>query len=312
MMQSSRLRVWARINQSVLIVLMSISCHELMAQTYEVKFDSINAYGWFGGDNRPTQQRTVGVGQSVFIDTSITLNSFSFYFRGPFDFAFNPEGRGHEVTLTLNVRDASGVILRTVQIVVPDTFQTGWVTWSNIAFDVSANTTLIFTSYLNGGFDANQYTASHAGHVQEGYPGGVRYGKDGISDADLENWTDWVQVSWDAAFWLQGTIRTVTGVESSNEQVPARYELGQNYPNPFNPSTVISFQLSVNSEVQLAIYNTAGQLVKQVAMGKFASGKHQVVWDGRDERGQRVASGSYFYQIIVGEFQSAKRMLFVK
>jgi hypothetical protein len=296
----------------LLVMLMCISCHELAAQAYEVKFDSINAYGWFGGDNRPMQQRTIGVGQSVFIDTSITLNSFSFFFRGPFDFFSNPEGRGHEVTLTLNVRDSLGVILRTVQVVVPDTFKTGWVTWPNIALDVSAKSTLIFTAYLVGGFDANQYTASHAAHAQQGYPHGVRYGKDGVSDADMENWTDWNQVSWDSAFWLQGTILTVTGVESTSGQVPARYELRQNYPNPFNPSTVISFQLPVNSVVQLTIYNATSQLVRKLASGKFASGRHQVVWDGKDDRGQRVASGSYFYQLTAGDFQSTRRMILIK
>jgi len=296
-----------------LFILMSIASVDLVAQTYEVKFDSINAYGWFGGDNRPQSQRTVGVGQSVPIDTSIALNSFSFYFRGPFDFAFNPEGRGHEVTLTLNVRDASGGILRTVQAVVPDTFQTGWVTWSNIALDVPAKTTLIFTTYLVGGFDANQYTASHGADANQSYADGVRYVKDGASDADMENWTDWsVHQSWDSAFRLEGTIQPVTGVDSGGEQFPMRYELRQNYPNPFNPLTVISFQLPVSSEVSLAIYSLAGQLVKQLARGKFASGRHQVVWDGKNERGQQVASGNYFYRIAAGDFQSAKRMLFIK
>lgn len=299
----------AGIQKLLLVVLMSISCHELLAQTYEVKFDSINAYGWFGGDI--LHPRHVGVGQSVLIDTSITLNSFSFYFRGPFDYLPNAEGHGHEVTLVLNVRDSLGVTLRTVQVVVADTFVEGWVTWQNIALDVPAKTTLIFTTYMVGAFEI-KYTASLAAHAQQGYPNGVRYGKDGVSDADMENWTDWVQVSWDAAFWLQGTIRTVTGVESSNEEIPTRYELRQNYPNPFNPSTVISFQLPVSSEVSLEIFNATGQFVKQVAGGKFASGRHQVVWDGRDERGNRVASGAYFYQIATGDFQSTRQMLLIK
>ncbi len=311
-MKASNPRAQVGFFHIMLMILTSISCHELMAQSYEVKFDSINAYGWFGGDNRPMQQRTVGVGQSVLIDTSITLNSFSFYFRGPFDFAANPEGHGHDVTLTLNVRDSLGVILRTVQVVVPDTFQTGWVTWSNIALEVSSNTALIFTTYLVGGFDANQYTASHAAHVQEGYPGGVRFAKDGTSDADMENWADWVQVSWDSAFWLQGTIRTVTGVESSNKHVPARYELCQNFPNPFNPSTVISFQLPVSSEVHLVIYNSTGQFVRQLASGVFAGGSHSIVWDGKNDRGQQVAGGSYFYKLTAGDFQSTQRMIFLK
>ncbi|RMD58837.1 T9SS C-terminal target domain-containing protein [Candidatus Parcubacteria bacterium] len=181
----------------------------LHAQTYEVKFDSVNAFGWFGGDNRQTQgPRHVGVGQSVLVDTSITLESFSFYFRGPFDFAENPEGRGHEVTLTLNVRDTSGAILRTLQTIVADTFQTGWVTWPGIALDAAAQTTLIFTTYLVGAYDANQFTASNGADANAGYAGGVRYSKNGTSDADMEDWTDWGVHSWDSAFRLQGTIRS--------------------------------------------------------------------------------------------------------
>jgi len=102
-----------------------------------------------------------------------------------------------------------------------------------------------------------------------------------------------------------------TGVAEERE-LPKAFALQQNYPNPFNPSTVISFQLSVIREAQLVIYSATGQLVRTLASGKFASGRHQVIWDGKDDHGRRVASGSYFYQIIAGEFQPAKGMLLLK
>ena len=220
---------------------------DLTAQSYEAKFDSVNAFGWFGGDNRETQgPRHVGVGQSVLIDTSITLESFAFYFRGPFDFAQNPEGMGHEVTLTLNVRDSLGAILQTVQTVVPDIFQTGWVTWSGIALDVSASTTLIFTTYLVGAFDANQFTASHGADANAGYAGGVRYSKNGTSDADMEDWTDWVVHPWDSAFWLQGTIRPGADIE----QVRGWYADGQVW---------IIWETSAPEPETYAIYSSASQ-----------------------------------------------------
>jgi flagellar hook assembly protein FlgD len=104
---------------------------------------------------------------------------------------------------------------------------------------------------------------------------------------------------------------SATGVNEKSE-LPRRFELEQNYPNPFNPSTVISFQLPVDSEVSLVIYSLTGQFVRHVARGKFANGRHQVVWDGRDDRGRRVASGTYFYQITSGNFKSTKRMLVLK
>ncbi|MDZ7291769.1 MAG: T9SS type A sorting domain-containing protein [candidate division KSB1 bacterium] len=189
------------------LLLATLNSRALFAQFYEIKHETVNAYGWFGGDNRPNQRRTVGVGQSVLIDTAMTVRNFAFYFRGPFDYAANPEGRGHAVTLTLNVRDATGAILKTLPVAVADTFSAGWVTWSGINLAVAANTTLIFTCYLVGGFDVNPYTASHGADANQGYVDGVRYGKNGMSDADMEAWTDWVvHPSWDSAFRLQGTL----------------------------------------------------------------------------------------------------------
>jgi len=91
-----------------------------------------------------------------------------------------------------------------------------------------------------------------------------------------------------------------SSVEDSPEH-PVAFALGKNYPNPFNPSTVISFQLPVDSEATLGIYNINGQLVKQIASGKYASGKYQVVWDATDDHGMRVASGVYLYVLKAGD-----------
>jgi YVTN family beta-propeller protein len=96
------------------------------------------------------------------------------------------------------------------------------------------------------------------------------------------------------------------------EAVVTDYVLEQNYPNPFNPTTVISFQLPVDSEVTLSIYNLNGQLVKQVASGKFASGRHNFTWDATDDRGLRVASGVYLYVIKAGEFTAQRKLLLMK
>jgi len=99
---------------------------------------------------------------------------------------------------------------------------------------------------------------------------------------------------------------------TSDEVKPADFSLFANYPNPFNPSTVIGFQLPAASEVSLAIYSSTGQLVRQLARGTFASGRHQVAWDGKNDRGQRVASGIYFYQLTAENFRSIKRMMLLK
>ncbi len=194
----------------IILVSISVSFTSLNAQSYEIIFDTFNASGWFGGDNRAVGgPRHVGVGQSVLIDSAITLNSFAFDFTSRFDFPENPDGFGHEVTLTLNIRDESGVILQTEQVVVPASYVGGWITWSNINMNVAANTTMIFTTYLVGAFDVNQYFNANKSDAGAGYLESVRYSKNGTSDSEMELWADWSVHSWDSNFWLQGTLQII-------------------------------------------------------------------------------------------------------
>jgi hypothetical protein len=173
---------------------------------YEIKHETGGALAWFGGDNRVAGgPRDIGDGQSVFIDTNIILESFSFFFSGRFDYAELPEGIGHEVTLTLNIRGSSGNILRTRQVVVPASYSGGWVTWTGINLDVAQDTTLIFTAYLVGAYDTNQYTSSINGESPGAYADGSRCSKVGTGDANMELWSGWAFDTWDLYFWLQGT-----------------------------------------------------------------------------------------------------------
>ena len=73
---------------------------------------------------------------------------------------------------------------------------------------------------------------------------------------------------------------------------PAVFALDQNTPNPFNPTTTISYELSVASEVSLRIYDIAGRVVRTLRSGSTEEpGTHRVVWDGRDGAGRTLASG---------------------
>ena len=196
----------------VLIILVggSVNFSTFNAQNYEILFDTHNASFWFGGDNRPGNgPRHVGVRQSVLVDSAIILNSFAFDFTDMFDYAYNPDGFGHEVTLTLNIRDNLGVILQTEQVVVPASYNGGWITWSNINRSVTANTTLIFSAYLVGAYDENQYYTGQKCDANAGYLEGEYYVKEGISDADMELWTGWFLHIWDSNFWLRGTLVVV-------------------------------------------------------------------------------------------------------
>jgi flagellar hook assembly protein FlgD len=92
----------------------------------------------------------------------------------------------------------------------------------------------------------------------------------------------------------------------------ASNSLGQNFPNPFNPQTTIAFSVKERGMVYLKIYNVAGQLVRTLANEQFAAGAHKKVWDGRDDAGQAVSSGVYFYKLVAGSFTDTKKMVLLK
>ena len=98
---------------------------------------------------------------------------------------------------------------------------------------------------------------------------------------------------------------------------PTQNLLLQNYPNPFNPETWIPYQLSEDSPVSIAIYDTTGQLVRTLSLGFQSAGFYNsqgraAYWDGRNALGERVASGIYFYQLTTPDFQQTRRLVIVK
>lgn len=92
--------------------------------------------------------------------------------------------------------------------------------------------------------------------------------------------------------------------------------LAQNYPNPFNPVTTIAYQIPSKQALTLQVYNTAGQLVRTLLDDVQDAGAHQVVWDGRNDRGEPVSSGVYFYRLQAGamgeRFTAQKKMILLK
>lgn len=104
---------------------------------------------------------------------------------------------------------------------------------------------------------------------------------------------------------------TVTKIEASNE-IANDFMLMQNYPNPFNPSTTIKYFVPKSSRVELKIYNTLGQLVRTFVKDYQTTGEYAVVWDGKDDDGNALSSGNYFYRVKVGEFISVRKMTYLK
>ena len=88
--------------------------------------------------------------------------------------------------------------------------------------------------------------------------------------------------------------------------------LGGNYPNPFNPETEISFSLLERTQVSLVIYNILGEKVKTLVSGEMDAGTHTIHWNGRNEAGNSVASGIYFYRLKAEDFDQTMKMVLMK
>ncbi len=117
-----------------------------------------------------------------------------------------------------------------------------------------------------------------------------------------------------AATYGRGLWETSLPVISINDipSLPTKTLLNQNYPNPFNPSTVISYQLAVSSEVSLKIYNLLGQEVRTLVKGKQLAGEHTSYWDGTDNKGKAVRSGIYIYRLATGNIVQSRKMVLIR
>lgn len=124
---------------------------------------------------------------------------------------------------------------------------------------------------------------------------------------------DTTQVTTDSlANLINATATSVRNVKSEVANVPKSFELNQNFPNPFNATTQIRFSVPKASHVQLQIFDILGRKVKSLVNENLTAGYKQITWDGKNESGDEVASGVYFYRIKTGDFQTTKKMVLLK
>ncbi len=98
--------------------------------------------------------------------------------------------------------------------------------------------------------------------------------------------------------------------------LPKQFQLSQNHPNPFNPSTIIKFQLPVDANVKIELFNSIGQKVSELLNSDLSGGVHEVTFEGSSASGG-LSSGIYYYTMnAVGKdgniFTSTKKMILVK
>jgi PKD repeat protein len=100
--------------------------------------------------------------------------------------------------------------------------------------------------------------------------------------------------------------------DRNSDVIPERYSLSQNYPNPFNPTTQISFALPVAGHAKVEIFNVTGQMIRTLVDGSMAAGTHVMPWDATDDAGNQVAGGVYFYRLVSGSYNEARKMVLLK
>ena len=93
---------------------------------------------------------------------------------------------------------------------------------------------------------------------------------------------------------------------------PEAFTLSQNYPNPFNPETTITFDLSEASRVNITIYNVLGQHVRTLVNELKPAGTHSLVWNGKNDAGERVTNGVYLYRMEAGSVSVTRKLILMK
>jgi len=118
-------------------------------------------------------------------------------------------------------------------------------------------------------------------------------------------WDDYIDFGFEGDPIISDIWVEETGIE--RDELPKSATLHQNYPNPFNPETEISFSLPKEEQVTLSVFNSEGQLVKELVNGRVSAGNHSINFSASD-----LNSGIYFYTLEKGSTKLSKKMLLIK
>ncbi|MCI0531417.1 MAG: T9SS type A sorting domain-containing protein, partial [candidate division Zixibacteria bacterium] len=111
---------------------------------------------------------------------------------------------------------------------------------------------------------------------------------------------------------INGMSTGVRPIANPPAALPKSYELGQNFPNPFNATTQIRFNVPAASQVSLDVYDILGRKVRTLVNDYLTAGVKQILWDGKNQSGDQVASGVYFYRMTAGDYNQIKKMVLLK
>ncbi|MCX8014845.1 MAG: T9SS type A sorting domain-containing protein, partial [candidate division WOR-3 bacterium] len=101
-------------------------------------------------------------------------------------------------------------------------------------------------------------------------------------------------------------------IQGELTQLPNVFAMAQNYPNPFNNLTHIKWQIPVDVQVTLSVYDASGRVVKTLVNERRPAGYYSTVWDCTDEHNRKVSAGIYFYEMKAGEFSQRYKMVITR
>ena len=188
------------------------------------------------------------------------------------------------------------------------------VNWTNISSNLPnipvncivinpANTSNIFV-----GTDLGVFSTNNTGGTWVQDNGGLA----NVSVADLDYRSSDTKLF--AATHGRGMFSTtiVTSVKELEVNLPGKFELSQNYPNPFNPSTKFRYALPEGRNVKVVVYDLNGRRIAELVNNYQNAGTYEVTWNGKNDNGVHVASGTYIYRIDAGNFNQVQKMILLK
>lgn len=120
---------------------------------------------------------------------------------------------------------------------------------------------------------------------------------------------DWIDIG-AVGIVVSPNVTSVT--ERNGTSASSGFELEQNYPNPFNPRTTIDYKVQKAANVRIDIFDTIGRRVRTLVDSFEPAGTFSVQWDGKDNHGVQLATGTYYYRMKTGNRTSVRKMLFLK
>jgi len=119
--------------------------------------------------------------------------------------------------------------------------------------------------------------------------------------------------SWSGNYRFSLLSYQVTSVaEHPTDKYPRDFLLQQNYPNPFNPTTAIDYQIPAAGLVSLQLFDVLGHAVRSLVNEEQNARAYRVIWNGRNDHGEEVAGGIYFYRLTTGQNTKTMKLLLLK